>query len=153
MNSVCRWLDELDEDRHAERNESDKISVNLAQESVNKRVETPEKYGPASIDRSKFVKFEEPRGSYRVDNQSARGRGQFRGGYRGRGGHQDVEEEMSAIAVVETVIALTIKIQVALDMNIKTTIGMITVPIIEIIAQDLNNLMTSEEETVYIAER
>jgi len=39
MNSVCRWLDELDKDKHPERNESDKILVNLVQEIVNKRVE------------------------------------------------------------------------------------------------------------------
>jgi len=49
-----------------------------------------------------------------------------------------VEEEMSTIAVEETVIAFAIKTQEARGMDIKITIGMLTVPIIEITAQGLN---------------
>jgi hypothetical protein len=65
---------------------------------------------------------------------------------------QDVEEAMSTIAVEDTVIAFTIKIQGAPETGIRRIIEMITVHIIEITAQDLNNLMTSEGGTVYIAE-
>ena len=81
MSSICKWLDDLDEDRHPERPEDEKMSVHLAQANTEKRGPTPEKYGPGE----RVVKFEQTGVSYHADNQSGRGRSQFRGGYRGGG--------------------------------------------------------------------
>ena len=76
MSSICKWLDDLDEDRHPDRPEDEKMSVHLAQANTERRMTTPEKYGPAE----RTVKFEQPRIGYQTDNQSGRGRNQFRGG-------------------------------------------------------------------------
>ena len=81
MSSICKWLDDLDEDRHPDRPEEEKISAHLAQANTEKRLVTPEKYGPAE----RIVKFEQPGTGYQYDNQSARGRSQYRGAYRGGG--------------------------------------------------------------------
>ena len=81
MSSICKWLDDLDEDRHPDRPEDEKMSVHLAQANTERRITTPEKYGPAE----RTVKFEEPRIGHQTDNQSGRGRNQFRGGRGGPG--------------------------------------------------------------------
>jgi len=77
-------LDDLNEDRHSDRPEDETISVHLAHENTERRMTTPEKDGPAE----RKVKFEAPGIGYWNENQSARGRTKFRGGYRdgGRGG-------------------------------------------------------------------
>lgn len=84
MNSICKWLDDLDEDRHPDRPEDEKISVHLAQVNQERHVATPEKYGPGE----RTVKFEKDGVKFRLDNQSGRGRFQFRGSNKGgaRGG-------------------------------------------------------------------
>jgi len=70
MNSLCKWLDDLDEERHTDRLEDENISFYLAQGNSDRRMATPEKYGPAE----RTVKFEAPGIGYQNDTQSARGR-------------------------------------------------------------------------------
>ena len=81
MSSICKWLDDLDEDRHPDRPEDEKMSVHLAQANTERMTTTPEKYGPGE----RTVTFEQPRIGYQTNNQSGRGRNQFRGGRGGPG--------------------------------------------------------------------
>jgi len=52
------------------------------------------------------------------------------------------KEETNTMAVEETVIAFTIKPQIALDMGTKIIIRMITVPTTETIVQDIDKMMS-----------